>query len=89
MMSNFAKKLRNKGKVEEDIYFAKRDRALLKAMNKEKLAKALDVRGKKKKQACKELEQDFSKTSKRHREKIGKLKKAYKKLLKRAKKLVR
>ena len=31
-MGNFAEKLRTKGKVDEDRYFAKRDRELLKAM---------------------------------------------------------
>ena len=86
-MSKFAEKLRTRGKVEEDLYFAKRDRELLKAMRKEKLAKALDVGGKKKKKACKELQQDFSRQSKRYKKHHEKLAKAYKKLLKKAKKI--
>ena len=72
-MSKFADKLRTRGKVEEDLYFAKRDRELLKAMRREKLAKALDVDGKKKKKACKELQQDFARQSKRHRKQHEKL----------------
>jgi hypothetical protein len=86
-MSKFAEKLRTKGKVEEDLYFAKRDRELLRAMKKEKLAKALDVGGRKKKRACDDLERDFTKASKRHSNRLDKLVKSYRKLLKRAKKL--
>ena len=86
-MSNFAEKLRTKGKVEEDRYFAKRDRELLRAMKKDRLAKVLDVGGKKKKKACSDVEKDFDKSSKRYKKKQGKLVRAYRKLLKKAKKI--
>lgn len=86
-MSKFTDKLRTKGKVEEDLYFAKRDRELLKAMRQENLAKALDVDGKKKKKACKELQHDFARQSKRYKKRNEKLAKAYKKLVKKARKI--
>ena len=38
-MGDFASKLRLKGLAEEDVYFAKRDRELLEALRKKKLAK--------------------------------------------------
>ena len=86
-MSKFPEKLRTRGKVDEDLYFAKRDRELLKAMKKDKLAKALDVKGKKKKRACDDIEEAFDAVSKRFRKKPKKLGKAYRKLLKSARRI--
>lgn len=86
-MSKFPEKLRSKGKVDEDRFFAKRDRELLKAMRKDELADALGVDKKKKKKSCAKLEDDFTRVSKRHKKRQRKLVKAYRKLLKRAKKI--
>ena len=88
-MKNFSEKLRARGKVEEDLYFAKQDRKLLEAMHRDKLAKALEIGSKKKKRSCADIERGFDKASKRYRKKPRKLGDAYKTLLKKARKLAK
>jgi len=80
-MGEFTEIIRLKGQGEEDIYFSKRDRELIKAMRKKKLAKALSLKSKKKKKAARYIEQDYEKITNTYRNKPGKLLKAYRNLL--------
>lgn len=70
-----------KEQAEEDRYFAKRDRQLIKAMRKKKLAKVLEVESKGHKKAARSIEREFEKVTDIYREKPKQLLKAYKKLL--------
>lgn len=88
-MSKFSERLRARGRVEEDLYFVKRDRELLEAMKRDELAKALDLKGKKEKKSCDDIEDDFDRVSKQFRNKHGKLARAYHELLKRAHNLLK
>ena len=72
-MGNFPEKLRLKEQAEEDIYFAKRDRELIEAMRKNKLAKTLELTHKDQKKAARLLEQEYAKASKAYIKIIKKL----------------
>ncbi len=86
-MSNIADKLRLKALAEEDIYFAKRDRELIKALHKRKLASRLDVRGNKAKQKARSLEEEYAANRPKKKHKLKKLGQLYRKLVGKAVKL--
>jgi hypothetical protein len=80
-MSGFPEMLKLKERAEENIYFAKRDLELIKALHERELAKAVDARGKKQKKLAKAFEKEYRKVTKTHRRKPKKLIKAYCKLI--------
>jgi len=80
-MSKFPDKLRMKEQAEEDLYFAKQDRELIKALRKKKLAKVLEVESKSHKTAARKFERQFEHVSHVYRNKPKKRRKAYKKLV--------
>lgn len=88
-MTNLPDKLRLKALAEEDIYFAKRDRELIEALHKRKLAKHLNVETKKAKKKAKSLQQEYADVTVTHWSKPKKLAKYYRSLIKKALKLTR
>jgi hypothetical protein len=80
-MADSLNKLWLKGKAEEDIYFAKRDRELIEALRKKKLCKKLvDCDGKSKKLARK-YQDRFAKIADEHGEKPKRMRKELSKLV--------
>lgn len=79
-MNDFVDKLRLKESAEEDVYFAKQDIELIKALHKKKLAKLAKCGGEKKKRA-QSFEQRFEGISDKHRKKRHKLLRSYRALL--------
>ena len=67
-MSNFVEKLRLKEMAEEDLYFAKRDLDLIKALHNKKLAQAVDCRS----ESCKTKAEGFEKRFDRVKDKHNK-----------------
>lgn len=88
-MSNFPEKLRLKALAEEDIYFAKRDRELIRAMHERKLAKHLDIEAKKKKKKAEALEEKYAAATVEHWHELRKLGKRYRTLIDKALKLIK
>ena len=88
-MTDFTDKLRLKEMAEEDIYFAKRDQELIKALHERKLAEHLEVDARKKKKQAEELQQKYAKATKKHRRDPVKLAERYRKLIAKALKLVK
>jgi hypothetical protein len=88
-MSNFPEKLRLKALAEEDIYFAKRDRELIKALHERKLAKHLKLEEKKKKKKAKVLEDKYAAATVENRHKLKKLGQCYRSLIDRALQLIK
>ncbi len=80
-MNDFPDKLRMKEQAEEDLYFAKHDRELIKALRKKKLAKKLSVDSKDHKKAARRFEKKFEDVTHVYRDKPKKRRKAYRKLL--------
>jgi hypothetical protein len=80
-MSKFPDKLKMKEQAEEDLYFAKQDRQLIKALRKKKLAEVLEVESKSQKTAARKFEQEFEHVSQVYRNKPKKRRKAYRKLI--------
>lgn len=80
-MSGFPEMLKLKERAEEDIYFAKRDLELIKALHERELASAVDARGKKQKKLARSFEKKYRKLTKTHRRKPRKLRKALRKLI--------
>jgi hypothetical protein len=72
-MSKFPERLKLKERAEENCYFAKRDRELIKAMRDKKLAKTLELSNKGQKKAARLLEQEYEDVSKSYRKMIKKL----------------
>jgi hypothetical protein len=88
-MSNFPEKLRLKALAEEDIYFAKRDRELIKALHERKLAKHLKLEAKKKKKKAQVLEDKYAAATVENGNKLKKLGKCYRSLIDKALKLIK
>ena len=89
-MTDFPDKLRLKALAEEDIYFAKRDRELIRALHERRLAKHLKVEAKKKKKKKAEaLEGKYATATVEHRNRLAKLAKCYRSLIDKALKLVK
>lgn len=88
-MTNFPDKLRLKAMAEEDIYFAKRDRKLIKAMHERKLAKHLKIEKNKNKKKAERLEDKYAVVTAEHWYKPRKLQKCYRNLIDKALKLVK
>jgi len=65
-VTDFPKKLRLKEMAEEDIYFAKRDRELIKALHARKLAKHLKLGAKKQKKRARALEHRYATATAEH-----------------------
>lgn len=89
LMSDFIGKLKVKGKAEEDIYFAKRDRELIEAMHQRKLAKHLEIEAKKKKKKAAALEDKYAAVTVEHWYELKKLGKHYRALIDKALKLIK
>ena len=81
-MSTFPERLRLKERAEEDIYFAKRDQELIKALREKELAETVGAKKKKQKKLAKSFEKKFKRVTKKHKKKPRKLIKAYRKLIK-------
>lgn len=80
-MSKFPEQLKLKERAEEDIYFARQDRKLIKALREKELAEAVGAREKKQKKLAKSFEKKFKRVTKAHKKKTKKRLKAYRKLL--------
>lgn len=80
-MTKFVEKLKMKERAEEDRYFAERDRELIKAMRKKKLAKTLEIENEDHKAAARMFEREFDHVSDVYRDKPKKRLKAYRRLL--------
>ncbi len=83
-MTNWPDKLRLKALAEEDIYFAKRDRELIKALHKRRLAKHLKVDTKKAKKKAKRLQKAYADVTIGHKDRPKRLAKFYRGLIKKA-----
>jgi hypothetical protein len=88
-MTNFPDKLRLKAMAEEDIYFAKRDRKLIRAMHERKLAKHLKIEKNKTKKKAERLEDKYAIATKEHWYEPRKLQKRYRHLIDKTLKLVK
>ena len=88
-MTDYPEKLRLKALAEEDIYFAKRDRELIRALHERKLAKHLDIGAKKKKKKAEVLEEKYAAATVEHWFELRKLGKCYRSLIDKALKLVK
>lgn len=80
-MSNFVDKLRLKEAAEEDLYFAKQDLKLIRALHGKKLAKVSKCGSEKQKETAGAFEDRFEEISAKHKKKPRKLLRAYRKLL--------
>ena len=80
-MPGFPEMLKLKERAEENIYFAKLDLELIKALHERELAKAVGARGKKAKQLARSFEKKYRKLTKAHGRQPKKLVKAYRKLI--------
>jgi hypothetical protein len=80
-MSDFVDKLRLKGGAEEDVYFAKRDVALIEALHEKKLATLAKCGDSGEKKQAEEFEKRFDKISSKHKKKPRKLLRRYRDLL--------
>lgn len=80
-MSSFVDKLRLKERVEEDLYFAKQDRRLIRALHRKKLAKIAKCPDEKGKGRAEAFEERFEEISTKHKKKRHKLLRAYRALL--------
>jgi hypothetical protein len=87
-MPGWPDKLRLKALAEEDIYFAKRDRELIKALHERRLAKLLKVDAKKAKKKAKTLQNAYADATLSHKDKPKRLAKYYRGLIKKALRLV-
>ena len=87
-MTNLPEKLRLKALAEEDIYFAKRDRELIEALHKRKLAKYLKIDKQKTKKKAKRLQKEFAAVTAHHRHRPRRLAKIYRKLINKCRRLV-
>lgn len=87
-MPSWPDKLRLKALAEEDIYFAKRDRELIRALHKRRLAEHLKVDAKKAKKKAKALQKAYADVTVSHKGKPKRLAKYYRGLIKEARRLV-
>ena len=88
-MTDFPDKLRLKEMAEEDIYFAKRDQELIRAMHERKLAKHLKIEKNRKQKKAERLEDKYAIVTAEHWYEPKKLRKCYRSLIDNALKLVK
>ena len=86
-MTNLPDKLRLKALAEEDIYFAKRDRELIEALHRRRLAKHLKIDKKKSRKKAKLLQREYAEGTANHWKRPKKLAKFYRGLIRKALKL--
>jgi len=79
-MGDFVDKLRSKEAAEEDLYFAKRDVELIKALHKKKLAKFAKCGSGEKKRA-KDYEKRFESITEKNKKRPRRLLRSYRALL--------
>ena len=87
-MTDFSDKLRLKEMAEEDIYFAKRDQELIRALHEKDLAERLKYEDKEKEEQAKELQKEYAQATRKHRLDNRKLAENYRKLIEKALKLI-
>lgn len=80
-MLSLSERLTLKGKAEEDIYFAKRDRELIEALHKKKLHKVVQCKNDRDKKLTKQYEKRFAKITDKHKNKPKRLARACKDLI--------
>jgi ribosomal protein S20 len=80
-MTDFVDKMRLKELAEEDIYFAKRDMELIRALQKKQLAKLAKCDNDEEKSQAKTFEKRFEAVTDKHKKKPQKLARSYRKLL--------
>ncbi len=80
-MTDFVEKLHIKGKVDEDIFFAKRDRELLDALHRRRLGAVADCAAGGDQERAAAFEDRFQAVTDRHKEEPGLLLSAYRRLL--------
>ncbi len=80
-MNDFIDKLRLKELAEEDIYFAKRDVELIKALRKKKLGKRAKCADGDERRTAKAFEDRFEAISEKHEKEPRKLLRSYRALL--------
>ena len=80
-MSDFPDKMRLKGLAEEDIYFAKRDRELLRALREKRLAETAECGSKRHRKRARSFEKKFDKVTDKHKDNERKRLKAYRRLI--------
>ena len=87
-MTDLPQKLRLKALAEEDIYFAKRDRELIKALHRRKLARHLEVETKQARKEAKRLQEAYAEGTLDYWHRPKRLARLYRRLIKKARKLV-
>jgi len=80
-MTDFVDKMRLKELAEEDVYFAKRDMELIRALQKKQLAKLAKCGNDEEKNQAKAFEKRFDAVTDKHKTKPHKLARGYRKLL--------
>jgi hypothetical protein len=80
-MSDFVDKLRLKEIAEEDLYFAKQDRELIRALHEKKLSKLAKCGNAGEKEQAETFEKRFEKVTEKHKKKPRKLLRRYRALL--------
>lgn len=88
-MNDFSDKLRLKEMAEEDIYFARRDRELIKAMHERKLAEHLKLEARKEKKKARDLEERYAAANAEYRREPWTLGGIYRNLVDKASKLIK
>lgn len=86
-MSDFEKKLHLKEMAEEDIYFARRDRELIEALRRKRLAKEVDCSSSD--GQVRVYQKKFRKITRKHAEKPKRMRKAIRKLIRKIRKKCR
>ena len=80
-MSNFVDKIHLKEIAEEDLYFAKHDRELIRALQKKQLGKLAKCGNDGEKKQAESFEKRFESVTEKHKNKPNKLARSYRKLL--------
>lgn len=88
-MTNLPEKLRLKEMAEEDVYFARRDRELIKALHRRKLAEHLEIEAPKDKKKAQKLEERYATATTKHWRSPWKLGDHYRDLIRQVLKLVK
>lgn len=88
-MTKLPEKLRLKGLAEEDVYFARRDRELIEALHRQKLARHPNVEKKKSaRQKAKALQKAYAEVTADFHRRPKKFAKCLRRLVRKARKLV-
>jgi hypothetical protein len=80
-MGDFLDKLRLKGMADEDLYFAKKDKELIRALRKKKLAKLAQCEIPDSKKHAETFEKRFEKITEKHKKRPRKLLRRYRELI--------